>query len=132
MDQSPSWEANSHSASQEIHHILWKPNIYYRVTFRNKFFFYSEELLAPLPTPKLEHHPLSAVLHCLLNIFAATLHIWRPFLYPQTEDPPCCGDSDPRVLIMWVIDCREIAARFGDRWGIILTVISSSLKQRQD
>jgi len=35
--------------------------------------FEGEELLAPCPTPKLEHHPLSAVLHCLFNIFAATL-----------------------------------------------------------
>jgi hypothetical protein len=41
--------------------------------------FYGEELLAPRPTPKLEDHPLSAVRDCLLNIFAATLHIWRPF-----------------------------------------------------
>jgi hypothetical protein len=35
-------------------------------------------LLAPRPTPKLEDHPLSAVRDCLFNIFAATLHIWRP------------------------------------------------------
>ena len=33
------------------------------------------ELLAPRPTAKLEHHPLSAVRDCLFNIFAATLHI---------------------------------------------------------
>jgi hypothetical protein len=37
--------------------------------------FYGVELLAPCPTPKLEDHPLSAVLDCLFNIFAATLHI---------------------------------------------------------
>jgi hypothetical protein len=35
-------------------------------------------VLAPRPTPKLEDHPLSAVRDCLFNIFAATLHIWRP------------------------------------------------------
>jgi hypothetical protein len=29
-------------------------------------------------TPKLEGHPLSAVRDCVFNIFAATLHIWRP------------------------------------------------------
>jgi len=38
-------------------------------------FFYDEELLAPRPTPKVEDHPLSAVRHCLFNIFAAALHI---------------------------------------------------------
>jgi len=43
--------------------------------FRNMIRFYSEELLAPRPTPKLENHPFSAVPGCLFNIFAATLHI---------------------------------------------------------
>jgi hypothetical protein len=42
--------------------------------FVTKFRFYSEELLAPRPTHKLEDHPLSAVRYCLFNIFAATLH----------------------------------------------------------
>jgi hypothetical protein len=42
--------------------------------FRNIGTFYSEELSAPRPTPKLEGHPLSAVRDCLFNIFAATLH----------------------------------------------------------
>jgi hypothetical protein len=49
------------------------------VNFRNKIIFYGEELLAPRPTPKLEDNPLSAVRDCLFNIFAATVHIWRPF-----------------------------------------------------
>ena len=30
MQQSPSWEANSSSATQEIHHILRNPNVHYR------------------------------------------------------------------------------------------------------
>jgi hypothetical protein len=57
-------------------------------SFRNKFSFYGEELLAPRPTPKLEDQPLSFVRGCLFNIFAANLHSWRPFLHPQPEDPP--------------------------------------------
>jgi hypothetical protein len=48
------------------------------MNFRNKLMFYGEELLAPHPTPKLKDHPLSVVRDCLFNIFAATLHIWRP------------------------------------------------------
>jgi hypothetical protein len=40
--------------------------------------FYSGGLLAPCPTPKLKGHPLSTICDCLFNIFAATLHIWRP------------------------------------------------------
>jgi hypothetical protein len=41
---------------------------------RNKVSFWSEELLAARPIPKLENHPLSAVRDCLFNTFAATLH----------------------------------------------------------
>jgi hypothetical protein len=37
--------------------------------------FYGEEMLAPYPTPKLEDHSLSALRHCLFNIFTAALHI---------------------------------------------------------
>ena len=31
MEQSPSWEANWFSASQEIHHILWNPKFHYHI-----------------------------------------------------------------------------------------------------
>jgi hypothetical protein len=66
--------------------------------FCNVVILYGEELLAPRPTPKLEDHPLSAVRDCLFNVFAATLHIWRPFLHPQPEDAPCRGDRDPLIM----------------------------------
>ena len=42
--------------------------------FRDKAFFYGEELSKPRPNPKLEDHPLSAVRDCVFNIFAATFH----------------------------------------------------------
>jgi hypothetical protein len=31
MEQKPSWEANSFSASQQIDRILWKPEVHYRI-----------------------------------------------------------------------------------------------------
>jgi hypothetical protein len=72
MDQSPSWEANRLSASQEIpafygtrrfitaltrarQRISTGPRLY--IVFRNMVILYGEELLAPRPTPKLEGHP---------------------------------------------------------------------------
>jgi hypothetical protein len=39
--------------------------------FVTKIRFYSEELLTPRPTTKLEDQPLSAVRDCLFNVFAA-------------------------------------------------------------
>ena len=43
--------------------------------FRNTASFLGEDFLASRPSPKLQDHLLSAVLHSLFNIFAATLHI---------------------------------------------------------
>jgi hypothetical protein len=75
MEQSPSWEANSHSANQETPRPLLNLEVHYRVhkgppvprpcvTFRNKLAFYRGELLPPRPTQKLEGHPLSVVCDC--------------------------------------------------------------------
>jgi hypothetical protein len=32
MEQSPSWEANIHSASKEMPRLLWNPKIHYPAT----------------------------------------------------------------------------------------------------
>jgi len=45
MDQSTSSEANSHSASQKVPRLLWKPKFHYRV---NKSPFSSETLCKSL------------------------------------------------------------------------------------
>jgi len=42
--------------------------------FRNKASFYSEDLLTPCPTPKLEDYLLLAFHNCIFNVYVATLH----------------------------------------------------------
>ena len=63
MDQSPSWEANWFSASQEIPRILWNPKVHYRIH------------KCPPPVPVLSQlypvrAPTSLFLNIHLNIFS--------------------------------------------------------------
>jgi len=45
------------------------------ISYQAVFIHFYCELLASRPTPRLEGRPLSAVLDCLVNIFAATRNI---------------------------------------------------------
>jgi len=66
MEKIPSWETDSHSASQEIPWLLLDLKVHYRlhktplprfcVTLLNKLVFYGEELWTPSPNPTLENH----------------------------------------------------------------------------
>jgi len=63
--------------------------------FRIVVRFYGEEVLTPHPTPKLKDQSLSTFRDYLVNIFAATLQIWRPLLHTQTENETSVGDQGP-------------------------------------
>ena len=70
MEQSPPWEANRFSASQEIPHVVWNPKVHYRTH------------KCPLPGPILSqldpvHTPASHFLKVHLNIILPSMP-WSP------------------------------------------------------
>jgi len=86
MEQSPSWEAVTQLVkkfpafygTRRFITVFIRPRSVPRprVTFHNKMhFFYGEALLAPCPNPKLDDHPLSAVLDCFQYICSYTPHL---------------------------------------------------------
>jgi hypothetical protein len=60
-EQSPSWEANSHSASQEIPHFLWYLKIHYNI--------HKSLTLVPILS---QRHPLHTFPLCFLKIHLQT------------------------------------------------------------
>jgi len=67
------------------------PRFFFLWIFRNNIRFYGEELLAPLPTPKLgDRFPW-----LLVQYIRSYPPYWRPFLRPQLEDAACRGDKRP-------------------------------------
>jgi hypothetical protein len=87
-------------------------------TFRNMTHFYGEDLLAPRPTLNWGP-PLSAVLHWLFKIFAATLHMGRrsSFRNLRTRHVVVTGTHLGDPGIEWRIILRRIFRKWNmDVW----------------
>jgi hypothetical protein len=57
---------------------LANPSIYEAFVNTSQHIFFTVGVASTQPNPQAVEHPLSAIPDCLFNIFAATLHIWRP------------------------------------------------------
>jgi hypothetical protein len=99
MEQSPSWEANRSSASQEILRILWNPKVHYRV----------HKCPPPIPIQSQinpVHAPTSHFLKIHLNVPDLT-SLFR-----------CLGNTspEPSVHVSWL--CQSV------RWGVVSTLLN--------
>ena len=99
MEQSPSWEANRFSASQEIPWILWNPKVHYRI----------HKCLPPVPILSYLDSVHALPIYVKINlILYSHLHLSLSLRFPN-QDPvytsplPICETCSTHFILLDLI-----------------------------
>ena len=65
-----------------------------------KDMFLRRGVVSTSPNPQAGGPPLVGCPRLLIQYIRSYPSYWRPFLHPQPEDAPCCGDRDPFITVL--------------------------------